>query len=65
MLFRSQVSRSSPRLEVQEDPSIEGGGVIVQDAGGRQVWDDRLSARLSRLWPDLRREIVARVAGES
>jgi len=59
-----QVSRSAPRLDVLEDASVEG-GVIVQDADGRQVWDDRLSARLARLWPDLRREIVARVAGEA
>lgn len=46
-------------LRLVPDPSITEGGVIVEDLGGRQVWDNRLPARLERLWPELRRGIVA------
>jgi vacuolar-type H+-ATPase subunit E/Vma4 len=46
-------------ITVTEDSAIAGGGgVIIQDAGGRQVWDNRLAARLERLWPELRRQIA-------
>jgi vacuolar-type H+-ATPase subunit E/Vma4 len=41
-----------------EDPTITEGGAIVLDADGRRVWDNRLFARLDRLWPELRRQIV-------
>ncbi len=35
-----------------------GRGVIVRDADGRQMWDNRLEARLERLWPILRHRIA-------
>jgi vacuolar-type H+-ATPase subunit E/Vma4 len=38
------------------------GGVIVEDAEGRQVWDNRLVNRLERLWPELRRQIAVLAA---
>jgi vacuolar-type H+-ATPase subunit E/Vma4 len=38
---------------------MSGGGVIVHDAAGRQVWDNRLAPRLERLWPELRRQLAA------
>lgn len=41
-----------------EDPSITEGGAIVIDVDGRRDWDNRLLARLDRLWPELRRQIV-------
>jgi vacuolar-type H+-ATPase subunit E/Vma4 len=47
-----------PRLTLHEDPSVAAGGVLVESADGRQVWDNRLNARFERLWPDLRRQIV-------
>ena len=40
------------------DPAITDGGAVVLDADGRRVWDNRLPARLERLWPELRRQIV-------
>lgn len=43
-----------PGLTLVEDPTITSGGLILRDAEGRQLWDDRLAERLSRLWPDLR-----------
>ena len=38
---------------------IGGGGVVVEDAEVRQVWDNHLLKRLERLWPELRRRIAA------
>jgi vacuolar-type H+-ATPase subunit E/Vma4 len=42
------------------DPALTGGGVMVQDPAGRQLYDNRLPIRLERLWPELRRQIVRR-----
>jgi vacuolar-type H+-ATPase subunit E/Vma4 len=36
-------------------------GPVVEDQVGRQVWDNRLLARLERLWPALRRELAAKL----
>lgn len=44
------------------DPTIAEGGVIVEDAGGRQSWDNRLPPRLQRLWPELRRQIAVQTS---
>lgn len=35
------------------------GGVVVRDEAGRQVWDNRLAARLDRLWPVMRPQVAA------
>ncbi len=53
---RAGVPPSSVRLSI--DPMITEGGVIVQSADGRQICDNRLSKRLERLWPELRRQIA-------
>lgn len=45
-------------IQIAEDPAITGGGVVVETADGRQAWDNRLLARLDRLWPELRRQIA-------
>lgn len=45
-----------------EDPSITC-GVVVLDADGRRLWDNRLTARFDRLWPELQRQIVAHIGG--
>lgn len=39
------------------DPTIKT-GVMVRDRAGRQEWDNRLEARLERMWPDLRVQLV-------
>ncbi len=41
---------------------ITGGGVIIEDAVARQLWDNRLTKRLERLWPEIRRELAVRAA---
>lgn len=60
--LRLRTGRPGLRLALVEDPSITGGGLILQDEAGTQVWDDRLSARLERLWPRLR-PLAARDTG--
>jgi vacuolar-type H+-ATPase subunit E/Vma4 len=45
-------------ITVSHEPDITGGGVVVEDAEARQVWDNRLAKRLERLWPELRRQIA-------
>jgi vacuolar-type H+-ATPase subunit E/Vma4 len=54
----SRAQRPQLHLTISNDPTIKGGGVIVQDAGGSQIWDNRLESRLERLWPELRRQIA-------
>lgn len=55
-----RVGRSPLRLTVSDETALMGGGLIIGDAEGRQVWDNRLTTRLERLWPDLRRQIAIR-----
>ncbi len=52
----------SVSITVVEEPTIREGGLEVQDTQGRQISDQRLAARLDRLWPELRRQIAARTS---
>jgi vacuolar-type H+-ATPase subunit E/Vma4 len=45
-------------IAISHEPGITGGGVVIEDAETRQVWDNRLAKRLERLWPELRRLIA-------
>jgi len=54
--------RSPLNLTIAADSAITGGGVIVQDADGLRIWDNRLLSRLERLWPELRRQIAMRTS---
>jgi vacuolar-type H+-ATPase subunit E/Vma4 len=45
------------RVSVRADPAVAD-GVIIQSSDGLQIWDNRLSARLERFWPELRRQIA-------
>jgi vacuolar-type H+-ATPase subunit E/Vma4 len=49
----------SVNINVLYEEEIVGGGVVVEDAEVRQVWDNHLLKRLERLWPELRRRIAA------
>ncbi|MCX5817701.1 MAG: V-type ATP synthase subunit E [Proteobacteria bacterium] len=49
-------------IVVLQEPGIMGGGVVVEDAEARQVWDNRLAKRLERLWPELRRQIAVQAS---
>ena len=53
-----RAGRTPLRVTLSEDAAITAGGTIVQDADGRQIWDNRLAPRLERLWPELRRQVA-------
>jgi hypothetical protein len=58
-----EVRRRAGRPDLVLVPASAAGnepGVVVRDAEGRQVCDDRLLARLARLWPAMRRETAVR-----
>lgn len=61
-----RVGRSPLNLAIVTDATVTD-GVMAQTADGFQLWDNRLSARLERLWPELRRQIAVRalLAGEN
>lgn len=52
------IGRPSLKLTISPDPIVTAGGVIVEDAEGLRIWDNRLVSRLERLWPELRRQIA-------
>lgn len=56
---RSAIADRLAPFTLVEDPTITEGGAIVLDVDGRRDWDNRLLSRLDRLWPELRRQIVA------
>lgn len=53
-----QTGRPSLLLTLAEDTWANDRGVVIEDAAGRLTWDNRLQARLERLWPELRRQIA-------
>ena len=60
---RAAVAERLKQFTLVDDPSMVDGGVVVLDAAGRRLWDNRLPSRLDRLWPELRRQIVAHIGG--
>jgi len=57
-----RVGRSALNVTVSYEPDVMGDGVIVEDAEGRQMWDNRFLKRLERMWPELRRHIAVQVS---
>ena len=60
--IRQRAGRSALNLVISADPAMTDGGVMVQDAEGIRIWDNRLLSRLERLWPELRRQIATRTS---
>ena len=54
--------RPAAAITVSYEPDFMGGGVVVEDAGGLEMWDNRLTERLSRLWPELRLRIAVKAS---
>ncbi len=54
--------RSPLNLRISADPAMTGGGVVVEDADGKRIWDNQLQSRLERFWPELRRQIAVRTS---
>ena len=56
----NRIDREAPDIALIADPTLSGGGLIVEDADGGRIWDNMLDSRLERLWPELRRCIALR-----
>ena len=54
-----RVGRSPLNVTIANDSTTKVEVLVIQDVEGRLVWDNSLSARLERLWPDLRRQLAA------
>lgn len=54
-----RVGRSALNITLSKDSAEQGGVVVIRDSAGCLEWDNSLSARLQRLWPELRRQIAA------
>ena len=57
--IRRRSGRPLLKLDAGRTRRPENGDWILQDEEGRQMWDLTLEARLKRMWPELRRQIVA------
>lgn len=56
--IRRRTGRATLEIIIKDDSGIAGGGLIVEDYEGGEVWDNRLPARLQRMWPELRIQIA-------
>ena len=56
--IKSRAGRPEIKVTVSWDTRMADDGPIVTDAAGSRIWDNRYSARLERLWPELRRLIA-------
>lgn len=67
LLTGLRVHADKPRRQLTLIPEalLDGGGVVVQDPAGRQIWDNRFDERLERLWPELRRQLAAQLGWSS
>ncbi len=57
----AKAGRPEGNIKVLFEPMVHGGGPVVEDATGSQVWDNRFPARLERLWPQFRRLIAEKM----
>lgn len=61
LLIASKTGRPDDRINITYEPMPPGEGPVVQDAQGAQIWDNRLTARFDRLWPQFRRLIAEKI----
>lgn len=57
-LIAAKVGRPEGNIHISYEPMAPGDGLVVQDEQGAQIWDNRFSARLDRLWPQFRRHMA-------
>ena len=58
--IRRRTGKPGLELRLAEEPLPDTEtGPVLSDPAGRQIWDNRLPARLARLWPGLRRQVAA------
>lgn len=54
----ARAGRPDVQVMIDQQAVDIGGGVVVRDPPGRQVWDNSFQARLDRLWPLLRHQMA-------
>lgn len=52
--LRTRTAKAALQVVLKDDLTAEACGVVVRSATGKQQWDGRLTARLERVWPQLR-----------
>jgi vacuolar-type H+-ATPase subunit E/Vma4 len=57
--LRRRANKPGLEIHLGEPLADDASGPLLRDVEGRQIWDNRLSARLARLWPELRRQTAA------
>ena len=57
----ARAGRPDVTVTIDQQTVDIGGGVVVRDPEGRQVWDNSFQARLDRLWPLLRHQMAEHV----
>jgi vacuolar-type H+-ATPase subunit E/Vma4 len=57
-----RVGRSGLNVTVSYESDVTGDGVIVEDAEGRRMWDNRFLKRLERMWPELKQQIAVQAS---
>lgn len=58
---RRLANRPGVEILIKERADHDIPGPVIRGAEGRQVWDNRFTSRLDRLWPALRRQIAAQI----
>lgn len=61
----ARAGRPDAKVMIDQPTCDIGGGVVVRDPQGRQVWDNSFQARLDRLWPLLRHQMAEYLGLES
>lgn len=55
-----RVGRPGLSVTITSDPTVNGGGVSIEDVDASQIWNNGLVERLDRMWPELRHQIAQR-----
>jgi len=56
--IKKLVQQPDLQIEVIGDSQQQGAGPVIRAEEANEVWDNRFSKRLERLWPALRREVA-------
>ncbi len=57
-----RVGRPALSIAVSYEPGLADDGVVVEGAEAHQMWDNRLTKRLERMWPELRRHLAVQAS---
>ncbi|MBP1747860.1 MAG: V-type synthase subunit [Deltaproteobacteria bacterium] len=60
-LIASKTGCPEENIKISYEPMAPGDGPVIHDSDGARIWDNRLSARLDRLWPQFRRLIAEKM----